>query len=135
MTEENYRYRTSQLLLRNQFEGSGAWKIPMIPKAAFDEEDFRDLRLIGFDKTKLEDERHLGRIVHFFLYDYKFERVWKDLDHDIEKLKRYRAALSPDFSMYIGKRRFTMRCPRSCSFITPFTTVGAGRILPRRGCV
>ena len=27
------------------------------------------------DKTKLEDERHLGRIVHFFLYDYKFERV------------------------------------------------------------
>lgn len=65
MTEENYRYRTSQLLLRNQFEGSGAWKIPMIPKAAFDEEEFRDLRLIGFDKTKLEDERHLGRIVHF----------------------------------------------------------------------
>lgn len=55
MTEENYRYRTSQLLLRNQFEGSGAWKIPMIPKAAFDEEEFRDLRLIGFDKTKLED--------------------------------------------------------------------------------
>ena len=50
MTEENYRYRTSQLLLRNQFEGSGAWKIPMIPKAAFDEEEFRDLRLIGFDK-------------------------------------------------------------------------------------
>ena len=56
----------------------------MIPKAAFDEEEFRDLRLIGFDKTKLEDERHLGRIVHFFLYDYKFERVWKDPDHDIE---------------------------------------------------
>ena len=61
---------------------------------------------------KLEDERHLGRIVHFFLYDYKFERVWKDPDHDIEKLKRYRAALSPDFSMYIGKRRFPMRCTR-----------------------
>lgn len=101
MTEENYRYRTSQLLLRNQFVGGGAWKIPVIPKAAFDEEEFRDLRLIGFDKTKLEDERHLGRIVHFFLYDYKFERVWKDPDHDIEKLKRYRAVLSPDFSIYV----------------------------------
>ena len=56
MTEENYRYRTSQLLLRNQFEGSGAWKIPVIPKSVFDEEEFRGLRLIGFDKTKLEDE-------------------------------------------------------------------------------
>ena len=134
MTEENYRYRTSQLLLRNQFEGSGAWKIPVIPKAEFDEEEFRGLRLIGFDKTKLEDERHLGRIVHFFLYDYKFERVWKEPDHDIEKLRRYRAVLSPDFSMYIGKRRFPMRCTRSCSFITPSATAGAGRISLQRGC-
>lgn len=39
-------------------------------------------------------------MVHFFLYDYKFERVWKHPDQDVEKLKRYRAILSPDFSMY-----------------------------------
>lgn len=25
-------------------------------------------------------------MVHFFLYDYRFERVWKDPDNDIEKL-------------------------------------------------
>ena len=36
----------------------------------------------------------------FFLYDYKFERVWKSPDSDIEKLRRYRAVLSPDFSIY-----------------------------------
>ena len=34
------------------------------------------------------------------MYDYKFERVWKNPDADIEKLKRYRAVLTPDFSMY-----------------------------------
>lgn len=42
-----------------------------------------------------------GHMVHFFLYDYRFERVWKNPDNDIEKLSRYRAVLSPDFSMYL----------------------------------
>ena len=40
-------------------------------------------------------------MVHFFLYDYRFERVWKNPDNDMEKLSRYRAVLSPDFSMYL----------------------------------
>ena len=57
--------------------------------------------LIGFDKTHLEDQNHLDRMVHFFLYDYRFERVWKNPDNDIEKLSRYLAVLSPDFSMYL----------------------------------
>jgi hypothetical protein len=40
-------------------------------------------------------------MVHFFLYDYKFERIWKNPNTDLEKLKHYRAVLSPDFSMYV----------------------------------
>lgn len=48
--------------------------------------DFDDLLLIGFDKTHPEDQNHLDRMVHFFLYDYRFERVWKNPDSDIEKL-------------------------------------------------
>lgn len=101
MTEENYNYRTSQTLLRNQFPGKGRLKIPIIPKFQEQPGDFDDLLLIGFDKTHLEDRNHLDRMVHFFLYDYRFERVWKNPDNDIEKLSRYRAALSPDFSMYL----------------------------------
>lgn len=101
MTEENYNYRTSQALLRNQFPGKGKLKIPVIPKFQEQQGDFDDLLLIGFDKTHLEDQKHLNRMVHFFLYDYRFERVWKHPDNDIEKLSRYRAVLSPDFSMYL----------------------------------
>lgn len=100
MTEENYHYRTSPFLLRNQFSGPGKWKIPIIPKVEFSEDEFAGLRLIGFDRTNLENNNHLDRMVHFFLYDYKFERVWKNPDADLEKLRRYRAVLSPDFSMY-----------------------------------
>jgi len=101
MTEENYNYRTSQTLLRNQFPGPGKLQIPVIPKFQEQPGDFDDLLLIGFDKTHLEDQNHLDRMVHFFLYDYRFERVWKHPDNDIEKLSRYRAVLSPDFSMYL----------------------------------
>ncbi len=101
MTEENYKYRTSQNMLRNQFPGEGMFQIPTIPKASFSDADFQDLRVIGFDRTKIEDEKNTDRMVHFFLYDYKFERVWKEPDRDIEKLRRYRAVLSPDFSMYL----------------------------------
>ncbi len=101
MTEENYSYRTSQTLLRNQFPGRGKLQIPVIPKFQERAGDFNDLLLIGFDKTHLEDQNHLDRMVHFFLYDYRFERVWKNPDSDIEKLARYRAVLSPDFSMYL----------------------------------
>lgn len=101
MTEENYHHRTSQTLLRNQFPGKGKLKIPVIPKFQEIPGDFDDLLIIGFDKTYLEDQNHLDRMVHFFLYDYRFERVWKNPDSDIEKLARYRAVLSPDFSMYL----------------------------------
>ena len=57
--------------------------------------------LIGFDKISKNDTKHFNRMVHFFLYDYKFERVWKNPVTDLEKLKCYRAVLSPDFSMYV----------------------------------
>ncbi|CAB1245656.1 conserved protein of unknown function [Ruminococcaceae bacterium BL-4] len=57
--------------------------------------------LVGFDKIGLNDTKHFNRMVHFFLYDYKFERVWKNPDTDLEKLKHYRAVLSPDFSIYV----------------------------------
>ena len=75
ITEENYNYRTSQSLLRNQFPGKGKLQIPIIPRFKPKEDDFNDLLLIGFDKTHLEDQNHLERMVYFFLYDYRFERV------------------------------------------------------------
>lgn len=101
MTEENYQYRTDPLFLRNQFSGSGRWCMPVIPKSTFSEEEFLDLRLIGFDRTKEGEARHYERMVHFFLYDYKFERVWKNPEQDLERLRPYRAIFSPDFSIYL----------------------------------
>lgn len=67
MTEENYKYRTSQIMLRNQFPGCGKLQIPIIPKFQERAGDFDDLTFIGFDKTHLDDQKHADRMVHFFL--------------------------------------------------------------------
>ena len=101
MTEENYNYRTSQIMLRNQLPGNGRWNIPIIPKFQEKPGDFDDLLLIGFDKASADDQKHKERMVHFFLYDYRFERVWEKPDTVLDKLRPYRAVLSPDFSMYL----------------------------------
>lgn len=100
MTEENYKYRTSDLFLRNQFNGVGKFDIPEIPKSNFSDDTLENLLLIGFDKINT-DQSNYERMVHFFLYDYKFENIWKKPDEYVEKLKKYKAVLSSDFSMYI----------------------------------
>jgi hypothetical protein len=100
MTVENYEYRTDPMFLRNQFNGTGKFQIPQIPKFIADNDDFTELKLIGYDKISTSPEHYGGRMVHFFLYDYKFEKVWSAPDKDLDLLKQYRAVLSPDFSMY-----------------------------------
>lgn len=101
MTPENLEYRTSPYFLRNTLHGTGKYDMPLIPKPKMVSDDFINLRLIGFDKIKSDDVKHFNRMVHFFLYDYKFEKIWKKPEKYIETLKNYKAVFTPDFSMYI----------------------------------
>ena len=68
--------------------------MPVIKKTKL---DLDNIELIGYDKLS---EGQKEKIVHFFLDDYKFEVLWKDPEPRVEKLKEYRAILSPQFSMY-----------------------------------
>jgi len=65
MTEENYEYRTSQLMLRNSFRDDGKWEIPIISKFQIHDGDFDDLLLLGFDRAKTDDEKHRDRMFTF----------------------------------------------------------------------
>lgn len=38
--------------------------------------------------------------VHFYLDDYRFERLWKEPDRYLPLLKKFAGCLSPDFSLY-----------------------------------
>lgn len=48
----------------------------------------------------LQEKHPEGKGVHFFIDDYKFERVWKEPEKYVEKLSRFAAVIAPDFSMY-----------------------------------
>ena len=101
MSLENYQYRTNPLFLRNQFSlCSGKYGIPIIPKPMVTRDEFHELRMIGFDRIKQDQGKHSSRIVHFFLYDNEFEKVWKNPEMFVKQLQQYRAILTPDFSMY-----------------------------------
>lgn len=100
MTLENFNYRTNPLFLRNQFTSSNSYGIPEIPKSEFCDDDFKDLRLLAFNNAKSDNGKHSERIVHFFLYDYNFESVWKNPEKFIGILSKYKGILTPDFSMY-----------------------------------
>lgn len=83
------------MFLRNQFSGVGMFKLPLIKKQAV---SLENASLIGYDK--INQSKHTEGIVHFFLDDYRFESVYKSTDDKIEALKRFKAVLSPDFSMF-----------------------------------
>lgn len=87
-------FRNDPMFLRNQFARDGTFEMPVIKKTML---NLENIQLIGYDRLS---EGQNGKIVHFFLDDYKFEVLWKDPEPRVEKLKEYRAVLSPQFSMY-----------------------------------
>lgn len=44
--------------------------------------------------------KHPDAFCHFFIDDYRFERVWNQPERYIDTLRKYDGVLSPDFSMY-----------------------------------
>lgn len=60
-----------------------------------------NLQLIGFNyATNLETEQKKGKLVHFFLPDYRFKQVWNNPERYIPLFKQYKGIISPDFSVY-----------------------------------
>lgn len=101
MTLENFNYRTNPLFLRNQFDSDNTFGIPKIPKVEFNDDELADLRMIAFNLVKSDKDNHYERIVHFFIYDYNFESMWKNPKKYLKMLSKYKGILSPDFSMYL----------------------------------
>lgn len=83
------------MFLRNQFSGVGMFKLPLIKKQ---DVNLENVSLIGYDK--INQSKQTENIVHFFLDDYRFESVYKNTDEKVELLKKFKAVLSPDFSMF-----------------------------------
>lgn len=60
--------------------------------------DARPKRLVTFEVATAD--RHPDAFCHFFIDDYRFERLWNQPERYIDVLRKYDGVLSPDFSMY-----------------------------------
>ena len=118
MTSEEFR--TDPMFLRNQFDSNGIFEIPLIRK---DEIDLDDVELIGYDKLCNQEYE---KIVHFFLDDYKFEVLWRDPEPRIERLRKYKAVLSPNYSLYT-------EMPLSLKIYNTFRSRWCGAYLQSKG--
>lgn len=101
MTLENFNYRTDPMFLRNQFCSDNKYGIPTIPLSNFDDDELVDLRLLAYNQVQGDKGKNSDRIVHFFLYDYNFEKLWSKPNNQVEALSKYKGVLTPDFSMYL----------------------------------
>ena len=90
-------FRNSKLFLRNEFETSGEWEFPFIKKQDI---DLSNIELIACSDTSCHDANNLHKGVHFFVDDYRFESIYRNPEKSLEKFRKYRFVLTPDFSLY-----------------------------------
>lgn len=90
-------FRNSELFLRNEFEKDGQWGFPIIKRQTI---NLDNLELIACSDISNHDEYNLHKGIHHFVDDYRFESLYNKPDKCIDKYKKYRFVLSPDYSLY-----------------------------------
>lgn len=78
-----------------RFAGVGKYDIPQI--IGVDDVQVKEWIPFNYVLTCKEPQE---KGVHFFLDDYQFERVWNNIDKYTEVLQKFKAVMSPDFSMF-----------------------------------
>ena len=94
----NYRSTRSYLNVEKRlYESDNEWGFPSLMQCdlTLDETPY----MLGFNYAKTEKQPQ-DKIVHFFLDDYQFERVWNDPLTYLSVLARFKAVVMPDFSTY-----------------------------------
>ena len=106
MTKQLTEYEVSkqkkkQELVRNEFlyhgRSAGKYNFPIIKKQ---DVDVNKIKFLSYVDAKKDDSENKDKTIHFFTYDWKFEKVYQNADEELEKLSQYYALLSPDFSIF-----------------------------------
>lgn len=90
-------YRNSALFLRNEFDKDDEWGFPLIKKQNI---DLTNVELIACSDISSHDTTNLHKGIHHFVDDYRFEHLYSHPQNCIEKYKKYRFVLTPDYSLY-----------------------------------
>lgn len=93
----NYRNTRSYLNCEKRiFDGTGEFDFPQLKPIDI---DFDGLQCTGFNYA-IGEKHPEDKILHFYVDDYQFIRVWRDADKYISILQKFKAVLTPDFSLY-----------------------------------
>lgn len=95
------KQKRKQLLVRNEFlyknQSMGKYDFPIIKKQDI---DIKKISFLSYTDCKLNDGANKDKTIHFFTYDWKFEKVYEEPSSELEKLSQYYCVLSPDFSIF-----------------------------------
>ena len=98
---EIQKQKNKQKLVRNEFlsynKSSGKYNFPTIKKQNIDVDK---ISFLSYVDAKNDDKENSDKTIHFFTYDWKFEKVYENAEQEFEKLKGYYCLLSPDFSVF-----------------------------------
>ncbi len=97
---EKQKEKNKDKLVRNEFlyeRSSGKFEFPIIKRQ---EIDINKIKFLSYVDAKKDDKLNQNKTIHFFTYDWLFEKVYEKADDELEKLKNYYCLLSPDFSIF-----------------------------------
>lgn len=98
--EEN-KQKLKQKLVRNEFlycnKSTGKYEFPIIRKQSI---DIKKVHFLSYPNAKVGDVSNYDKTIHFFTYDWKFEKVYNNAEEELDKLSNYYCLLSPDFSIF-----------------------------------
>ena len=77
----------------NPMLADGKYQMPIILPT-----DHTPKKLIAFNSVKTAKDTDF--CVHFFIDDYQFERLWRQPERYINRLRQFDSVLTPDFSLY-----------------------------------
>ena len=89
-------------LQHNVFENQDTMQFPIVNKWGIPEMDATDT--VGDKMLRFMDWKEIDHpeeyIAHFYYDDYKFISAWREPDKYLERLREFKAVVSPDFSLY-----------------------------------
>lgn len=105
-----------------EYEGTGQYDIPIL-QPVYELPEIKEW--IPFNYV-LSDKDPEGKAVHFFVDDYQFERLFRNPEKYVEKLRRYVCVATPDFSPYADM-------PQACQIYNHYRKHWVGAYLQDKG--
>lgn len=119
-TESSIAYEN---LNRRIFPGVGEYGIPRLEAETFD----GNCEFVGFNYARGNCRNPEKKAVHFFIDDYQFDALWRNVDRYVDKLRQFQYVLTPDFSTYTD-------FPKAIQIYNHYRKHWVGAYLQEYGC-